>query len=62
MKSWTNHATGAASIIALRGPAQLDTPTGRQLFLEAKGMMVRLVYFLNFYPHIQAMIAKSHPN
>ncbi|GJN86764.1 hypothetical protein PLIIFM63780_010346 [Purpureocillium lilacinum] len=39
-KSWTNHASGAASIVALRGPGQLESPAGHQLLLEAKGMML----------------------
>ncbi|KAL3952618.1 hypothetical protein ACCO45_012561 [Purpureocillium lilacinum] len=39
-ESWTNHASGAASIVALRGPGQLESPAGHQLLLEAKGMML----------------------
>ncbi|KAB5559564.1 hypothetical protein GE09DRAFT_1285549 [Coniochaeta sp. 2T2.1] len=39
-KTWTNHATGAASIISLRGVEQLYRPLGYQLFLEARGMVL----------------------
>ncbi|KAI5458711.1 hypothetical protein BGZ63DRAFT_51393 [Mariannaea sp. PMI_226] len=45
-KSWTNHASGAARILDLRGPSQLGSPLGYQLFLETRGMVLAasLVY------------------
>ncbi|UNI15521.1 hypothetical protein JDV02_002048 [Purpureocillium takamizusanense] len=58
-KSWTNHASGAAGIIALRGPAQLDTATGRQLLREVKGLMLA-TSLIHKVPLSQALVHYTH--
>ncbi len=39
-ESWVNHISGLGKIIRIRGPRQIDTPVGFQLFMEAKKLIV----------------------
>ncbi|KUJ18010.1 uncharacterized protein LY89DRAFT_35296 [Mollisia scopiformis] len=36
MKYWAQHANGASSLLSLRGDSQLQTPTGRRIFVRVR--------------------------
>ncbi|TAQ91109.1 hypothetical protein B7494_g534 [Chlorociboria aeruginascens] len=40
MKSWTQHISGAASLLNLRGKQQLRTPVGHSLFLHLRSQLL----------------------
>ncbi|KAF8857768.1 hypothetical protein BDZ45DRAFT_592297 [Acephala macrosclerotiorum] len=41
MRYWTQHTTGAASLLSLRGEAQLKTPTGHRIFTQIRGQAIK---------------------
>jgi len=43
MKTWASHTSGAATLVALRGPEILNSAATYHLFLEARGLSVRLI-------------------
>lgn len=40
IKAWAKHVQGMAALLALRGPAQMQTLTGRYLFIQALSSLV----------------------
>lgn len=43
MRSWVDHIEGAAMLLALRGPEQLDNEIGREIFFQLRAQIGRLI-------------------
>jgi hypothetical protein len=63
LAAWAEHVAGAAALLQLRGPEQLDTPSGRRMFIQASASLMisciqRDLYLPDYVPRWTAETKK----